>query len=148
MVLTDDVVFETVRARLRDRAPLQYNVWMLLGRGTARTVEELADVLWYPEPRPTIRKTCQFRVGAFVGHLNKKHLAQYDRVIRPGALRGTYQLYRATAWQLEQNALRLELIERARKAGAPIPSFLPRGFANPDVKRGRKKTKGKKAPRT
>ena len=142
----DEDVFEVVRARLRDRAPLQYNIWMMLGRGMARTVDELARVLWYPAEPPAKRQLCQFRVGAFVGHLNKKHLQQHDRVIKPGALRGTYQLYVLSTWELEQAAQRLALIRAAQAAGRPIPSFLPRGFASPAVKRGRKKTKPVKRP--
>ena len=141
---SDEDVFEVVRARLRDRAPLQYNIWMMLGRGTPRTVDELAAVLWYPNTPPELQRTKQFRVGAFIGHLNRLHLRKHDRVIKPGSLRGTYQLYLLSAWQDEQAAQRLALIKAAQAAGRPIPSFLPRGFASPDVKRGRKKTKGKK----
>lgn len=142
---SDEDVFEVVRARLRDRAPLQYNIWMMLGRGTPRTVDELATVLWYPNEPPTLQRTRQFRVGAFVGHLNRLHLRKHDRVIKPGSLRGTYQLYILSTWEAEQAAQRLALIRAAQKAGRPIPSFLPRGFASPAVRRGRKKTKDKKA---
>ena len=61
-MVPDTAVFEAVRSRLRDRATIQYNLWMLLGRGKERSIADLAAAVWYPE-RPPVGREAQFRVG-------------------------------------------------------------------------------------
>ena len=128
-MVPDTAVFEAVRSRLRDRATIQYNLWMLLGRGKERSIADLAAAVWYPE-RPPVGREAQFRVGAFCSHLNK-HLAQYDVAVKPGKARETYRTVRLSEWTKEREE---RLARRAAaRAAAGLPPIEPKkwGFADP-----------------
>lgn len=120
-----EAVFQVVLSRLRDVAPLLHNMWAMLGRGVARDVDELAAVLWYPELPPPKRNERQMRVGAFMSHLNKR-VARYGVIIKPGAVKGTYQLYGLTTWQQEQANLRGALVRSAANDTVPLMKRRPR----------------------
>jgi hypothetical protein len=96
-------------ARLKERAPKMHNLWVMLGRGRPCSVKELATVLWYPDEPPTSSTLQQQRVGAFLAHINTR-VKEWKVIIKPGALRGTYQLYPLDAWQREQERLRADLL--------------------------------------
>lgn len=109
VVPTREAVFQTILSQLRDKAPLLHNMWAALGRGQPRDIDELARVLWYPATPPEKRQARQQRVGAFVAHLNKR-IADRNVVIRPGAVKGTYQLYNLHIWKIQQEAARQALL--------------------------------------
>lgn len=133
-MVPDTAVFEAVRSRLRDRAPLQYNLWMMLGKGVERTIDDLARVLWYPEPAPTGR-VAQFRVGAFCSHLNK-HLVQYDVAVKPGKFRETYRTVRLSVWAAEKEARAKARDEK--RAARGLPPYVPKAWGLTDpVKRAK-----------
>lgn len=104
-----EAVFQTVLSQLRDKAPLLHNMWAALGRGHVRDIDDLARVLYYPAEPPEKRQARQQRVGAFVAHLNKR-IADRGVVIRPGAVKGTYQLYDLNVWKAQQEAARQALL--------------------------------------
>lgn len=110
-----EAVFQTVLSQLRDVAPLMHNLWAMLGRGQPRDIDELARLLWYPHAPPPERKHRQMRVGAFVAHLNKR-IGRHQVTIRPGAVKGTYQLYDLADWKVQQEAIRRALVN-----GDPAP---------------------------
>lgn len=109
VVPTREAVFQTVLSQLRDKAPLLHNMWAALGRGHVRDIDELARVLYYPATPPDKRQARQQRVGAFIAHLNKR-IADRGVVIRPGAVKGTYQLYDLHIWKAQQEAARQALL--------------------------------------
>lgn len=128
-----EVVFRQVCARLQGRAPLMYNLWVMLGRGEPRSVAKLAEVLWYPDAPPPTATLQGQRVGAFISHINAR-IKDHKVIIRPGALRGTYQLYPLDEWQREQARLRAELL--AIKTGKKIGKvkLVPRNPRAPETK--------------
>lgn len=130
-MVPSEAVFEAVRTRLRDRAVLQHNIWMMLGRGVPRSINQLAEVLWHPEPPPGNPRIRQFRVGAFCSHLNK-HLAKYDVVVKPGELRETYQTYKLSEWQAQRAAAQAALLADRQARGLPPPKPVKAwGLADP-----------------
>ena len=88
-----------------------------------RDVTEIAVALWAPAAPPPDRTTQQKRVGAFVHHLNRR-IAKHSVIVKPGAVRGSYQLYGLSTWEVEQAALRQALLPAA--ADAPLAERNPR----------------------
>lgn len=109
-----EAVFQAIISRLRSKAPLLHNMWAMLGRGAPRTTAELAAMLWYPDPVPPSRAGAAMRVGAFCAHLNKRIKAE-GLVIKPGAVKGTYQLYDLATWEDDQARARAALVPEGDK---------------------------------
>lgn len=134
-----EAVFQTIISRLRTKAPLLHNMWAMLGRGVPRTTTELAAMLWYPEILPPNSQAGGMRVGAFCAHLNKRIKAE-GLIIKPGAVKGTYQLYDLATWEEDQARARAALVPEGDK-----PALLER---NPRAKETAKRAKagaGRKA---
>jgi hypothetical protein len=122
-----EATFQAIISALRSRAPLLHNVWAVLGRGVPRSIDDLATVLWAPEKPPEEARFRQQRAGAFIAHLNKR-IASHGVIIKPGAARGTYQLYDTATWESDQKQLRDALKRQA--AGEPPPLVTRRARKN------------------
>lgn len=134
-----EALFRQMINRLRDRAPLLHNMWAMVGRGEPRDVAELAKVLWFPEDPPAERARQQNRVGAFMAHLNAR-IAEHNAIIKPGAVRGTYQLYCLATWEQDQAALRAKLIT-AGESKRKRPALAKRAPRAPETKPRTRKNK-------
>lgn len=143
-----EAVFQAVRSVLQTKAPILHNVWCLVGRRQPVTVARMAEVMWYPDPPPADRAAQQMRAGAFVAHLNKR-IAKHDVIIKPGAARGTYQLYNRATWQEEQEAARLAVAPAARSQPPKLLTRKPRRSTKaPDSKKAKRLTKNRKGGKT